>query len=145
MVAGGGQAGVGVDPAFYEVTSAGPVPAGGTARSEVSGYSRDMRFGVTSGRFRTLSPKAGTTGGFIRLRVLSFAGQHHPYRVDPASLRRRRRSRSATGPHGGPALGGVSARRKLSGCGPSRGLGSSMRPVTYLGDSVDSGLIEDSP
>jgi hypothetical protein len=65
MVAGGGQAGVGVDPAFYEVTSAGPVPAGGTARSKVSGTAvgRDMRFGVTSGRFRTLSPRAGTHRG----------------------------------------------------------------------------------
>ena len=55
----------GSNPAFYEVTSAGPVPAGGTARSKVSGTAagRDMRFGVTSGRFRTLSPRAGTHRG----------------------------------------------------------------------------------
>jgi hypothetical protein len=60
----------GVAPAFYQVTSAGPVPAGGTARSEVSGHGHDMRFGVTSGRSRTLSPTAGThPGDFIRLQV----------------------------------------------------------------------------
>ena len=54
-------------PAFYEITSAGPVPAGGTDRSKVSGdvlLARDMRLGVTSGRFRTLSPITGTTTGF---------------------------------------------------------------------------------
>ena len=53
----------GVAPAFYQVTSAGPVPAGGTARSEVSGHGHDMRFGVTSGRSRTLSLRDGIHRG----------------------------------------------------------------------------------
>lgn len=43
MVVGGGQAGVGNGPAFYEVTSVDPEPAGGTVRSQVSGLGRDRR------------------------------------------------------------------------------------------------------
>jgi hypothetical protein len=67
MWAGGGHTGVGVDPAFYRVTSAGPVPAGGTVILEVNGtwLHRDMSFRshLRSGPGHT-ALGAGPTGGF---------------------------------------------------------------------------------
>src|SRR5919106_4092817 len=65
-------------PAFYQVTSAGPVPAGGTVRSKVSGTTvgRDLRF---RSHLRpvpgTLSRRRTPPGDFIRLR---FAAEHVP-------------------------------------------------------------------
>jgi len=71
MVAGGGQAGVGLRSSLLSghFRSAGPVPAGGTVRSEVSGLRRrDLRFGVTSGGPGNCLPCEEPAGDFIRLR-----------------------------------------------------------------------------
>jgi hypothetical protein len=52
------------NPAFYEVTSAGPVPAGGTARSKVSGPAATCVLGSPPAGPGHSRPEREPTGGF---------------------------------------------------------------------------------